>query len=158
MYVNVNHTSPGPPHPASSPPRSSEISLLQQTVCITIIISAQTVRNHLREAHLNAHHPHRGLDLTTVSRRNRLEWANAHIRWRLALWRGVLFTEESQFSLYRADGRQRVWHCVGERFAYVNVVDDKARPHVARISTQFLEAENIPVLAWPAFITGHVTH
>ncbi len=28
---------------------------------------------------------------------------------------------------------------------------DNARPHVARISTQFLEAENIPVLAWPAY-------
>ncbi len=126
---------------------------------------------------------------------------NAHIRWRLALWRGVLFTDESRFSLYRADGRQCVWHCVGERFADVNVVDrvahggggvmvwagicygqrtqvhfidgilnaqryrdeilrpivvpfihdrhlmlqhDNARPHVARICTQFLEAENIP--------------
>ncbi len=28
---------------------------------------------------------------------------------------------------------------------------DNAWPHVARISTQFLEAENIPVLAWPAY-------
>ncbi len=28
---------------------------------------------------------------------------------------------------------------------------DNAWPHVARICTQFLEAENIPVLAWPAF-------
>uniref|UniRef100_A0A9J8ASC2 Transposase Tc1-like domain-containing protein n=1 Tax=Cyprinus carpio carpio TaxID=630221 RepID=A0A9J8ASC2_CYPCA len=44
-------------------------------------ISAQTVRNRLREAHLHAR-PHRGLDLTAVHRRNRLEWANAHIRWR----------------------------------------------------------------------------
>ncbi len=35
-------------------------------------ISAQTVRNRLREAHLHACHPHRGLDLTAVSRRNRL--------------------------------------------------------------------------------------
>ncbi len=26
-----------------------------------------------------------------------------------------------------------------------------AQPHVARIFTQFLEAENIPVLAWPAY-------
>ncbi len=34
---------------------------------------------------------------------------------------------------------------------------DNAWPHVARICTQFLEAENIPVLAWPAYI-GHVTH
>ncbi len=42
-------------------------------------ISAQTVRNRLREAHLHARRPHRGLDLTAVRRRNRLEWANAHI-------------------------------------------------------------------------------
>ncbi len=28
---------------------------------------------------------------------------------------------------------------------------DIAQPHVARICTQFLEAENIPVLAWPAY-------
>ncbi len=28
---------------------------------------------------------------------------------------------------------------------------DKAQPRVARIRTQFLEAENIPVLAWPAY-------
>ncbi len=99
-----------------------------QTAAATIglhnqIISAQTVRNRLREAHLHARRPHRGLDLATVRRRNRLEWANVHIKWRLALWRGVLFADESRFSLYRADGRQRVWRHVGERFADVNVVD-----------------------------------
>ncbi len=167
-------------------------------------ISAQTVRNPLREAHLHARRPHRGLYLTAVRCRNQLEWANAHIRWRLALWRGALFTDESWFSLYRADGRQRVWRHVGERFVDVNVVEqvaqggggvmvwagicygqrkqvhfidgilnaqryrdeilrpivvpfihdhhlmlqhDNARLHVARICTQFLEAENIPVLA-----------
>ncbi len=59
-------------------------------------ISAQTVRNRLREAHLHPRHPHRGLDLTAVRRRNRLKWANAQIWWRLALWRGVLFTDESR--------------------------------------------------------------
>ncbi len=31
-----------------------------------------------------------------------------------------------------------------------HVQHDNAQPHVARICTQFLEAENIPVLAWPA--------
>ncbi len=30
---------------------------------------------------------------------------------------------------------------------------DNARPHVGRICTQFLEAENITVLAWPAYST-----
>ncbi|KAL0162118.1 hypothetical protein M9458_041514 [Cirrhinus mrigala] len=158
-------------------------------------ISAQTVNNCLREAHLHARRPHQGLDLT-AARRNRL----GQILTFDGVWhfRGVLSTDESQFSLYRADGRQRVWRRVGERFADVNVVDrvahggggvtvwtmilvhfidgnlnaqryrddilrpivvpfihdhhlmlrhDNARPHVARICTQFLEAENFPVLA-----------
>ncbi len=86
-------------------------------------ISAQTDRNCLREAHLHACHPDRGLHPTAVRRRNWLEWSNAHIRWRLTLLRGVLFTDESLFSLYRAVGRQCVWRRVGERFADVNVVD-----------------------------------
>ena len=73
-------------------------------------ISAQTVRNRLREAHLYARCPHWGLDLTAVRRLYGLEWANAHIRWRLALCGGVPFTDKPWFSLYRADGRQRVWH------------------------------------------------
>ncbi len=49
------------------------------------IISAQTVRNRLREAHLHARRPHRGLDLTAVHCRNQLECANAHIWCHLAL-------------------------------------------------------------------------
>ncbi len=53
-----------------------------------------------------------GSYLTAVRRRNRLEWTNGHIRWRLALWRGVFFTDEYRFSLYRADARQRVWRRV----------------------------------------------
>ncbi len=43
-------------------------------------ISAQTVRNRLREAHRHVRRPHRGLDLTVVRHHNRLECANVHIR------------------------------------------------------------------------------
>ncbi len=39
-------------------------------------ISAQIVRNRLREAHLHARRPRRGLDLTAVRHRNRLQWAD----------------------------------------------------------------------------------
>lgn len=85
-------------------------------------ISAQTVRNRLRESGLKARRPHRGLDLTAARRRNRLEWANRHLRWTLARWRNVLFSDESRFQLYRADGRQRVWRRVGERYVDANVV------------------------------------
>ncbi len=35
---------------------------------------------------------------------------------------------------------------------------DNARPHVTRICTQFLEAENIPVLAWPAYSPDMLSH
>jgi hypothetical protein len=55
-------------------------------------ISAQTVRDRLREAHLRVRRPHQGFDLTAVRRRNRLQWANAH-RWPLARWRSVLFRD-----------------------------------------------------------------
>ncbi len=68
-----------------------------------------------------ARRPHRGLNLNAVRHRNRLEWTNGHIRWCLA--KVCLFTDESRFPLYRADGRQRVWRHVGERFADVNGVD-----------------------------------
>ncbi len=81
------------------------------------------LQRHFREFGSTSNQPHRGLDLTAVRRHNRLEWANAHIQWHLALWRGVLFTDESRFSLYRADGRQRARHRVGEQFADVNFVD-----------------------------------
>ena len=35
---------------------------------------------------------------------------------------------------------------------------DNAQPHVARICTQFLKAENVPVLPRPAILTRHFTH
>ncbi len=34
---------------------------------------------------------------------------------------------------------------------HLNLQHDNARPHVARICSHFLEAENIPVLLWPAY-------
>ncbi|XP_056586059.1 uncharacterized protein glt1d1 isoform X4 [Triplophysa dalaica] len=189
------HTSPEPPHLASSPPRSSETSHPDSCCNIGLHsqrISTQTVRNRLREAHLHACRPDRGLDLTAVHRRNQLECANAHIRWRLALWRGVLLTDESRFSLYRADGRQRVWcqpcgssgpwgrwgYGMGRHMlwtmntgAYCDEIlrlivvpfihihhlmlqHDNPQPHVARISSQFLESGS----CMASIITCHVTH
>ena len=85
-------------------------------------ISAQTVRNRLREVNLRARRPHQGIDLTAVRRQTRRNWANAHLRWTLARWRRVLFSDESRFQLYRADGRLRVWRRSGERYADANVI------------------------------------
>lgn len=38
-------------------------------------------------------------------------------------FRDVLFMDESWLPLYRADGRQYVWCCVGELFADISIVD-----------------------------------
>ncbi len=54
--TTCNHTSPGPPHPASSPPRSSETDTRTAAATIGLHnqrISAQTVKNRLREKLFN---------------------------------------------------------------------------------------------------------
>ncbi len=64
---------------------------------------------------------HRDLDLTAVRRRNRIEWANAHIRWCLALWRGVHSSRMNPG--FHCTGQMADRRRVGEWFADVNVVD-----------------------------------
>jgi hypothetical protein len=71
---------------------------MKQRACTTRRISAQTVRNVLREAHLRACRPHQGLEPTAVRRRNRFQWANAHLQWSLAHWRSVLFNCTGQMA------------------------------------------------------------
>ncbi len=80
-----NHTSPGPPHPASSPPRSSETS--HPDSCCN---NHQEFMHNLSQRSSSAcSSSSSGSRPDCSSSCNRLEWANAHIRWRLALWRGV---------------------------------------------------------------------
>ncbi len=103
--TTCNHTSPGPPHPASSPLRSSETShpdsccnnrlhnqrISAQTVktvsgklicMLGVLIGVSTWLQFVIVTVLSGHMP--------------------HIRWRMALWRGVLFRDESHF------------HCTGQ--------------------------------------------
>ncbi|MGL5103486.1 MAG: hypothetical protein ACRC6N_13345, partial [Plesiomonas sp.] len=46
-------------------------------------------------------------------------------------------------------GRPILWPFIHDH--HLMLQHDNAGPHVARICTQFLEAENIPVLTWPAY-------
>jgi len=50
-----------------------------------------------------------------------LDWARAHRNWRRRDRNTVLFSDESRFNLSLADGRVRVYHRKGERFAPVFV-------------------------------------
>ena len=88
----IIYHSPGPPHPASSPAGSSETNHPDSWWnwgFAQLNISAQIVRNRLRETHLR-------LDPTSVWWCNQLQWANAHLRWPLAHWRSVHFMDESR--------------------------------------------------------------
>ena len=55
--------------------------------------------------------------LTPRHRQQRLLWCRRHLNWTRRQWGDVLFTDESKFNVYMADGRQHVWRRRGERFA-----------------------------------------
>ena len=85
-------------------------------------ISPKTVGSRLREIGLRPRRPYVGLPLTQARRLRRMAWLTAHAPrlFPMRQWRRVLFTE-SRFTLYRADGRRRVYR--GERFADACVVE-----------------------------------
>ena len=81
-------------------------------------IFPKTVESRLREIGLRVHRPYVGLSLTQARRLRRMAWLTAHAPrlFPMRQWR-LLFTDESRFTLYRADGRRRVYRRRGERFA-----------------------------------------
>ena len=86
-------------------------------------ISADTVRRRLRENNLRARRPAVRPTLLPRHRPARRQWARQHIRFTIAQWRRVLFTDESKFQLSQADGRQRVYRRQGERYAANCIVE-----------------------------------
>jgi len=47
--------------------------------------------------------------ISLVNKRKRLRWCREHRNWTIEDWKCVLWSDESAFSLYRQDGRVRVW-------------------------------------------------
>ncbi|XP_060083891.1 uncharacterized protein LOC132563146 [Ylistrum balloti] len=81
-------------------------------------IHPNTVRNRLRVNGLRTRRPYVGLPLTPACRQRRLAWLQAHSprNFPMRQWRRVFFTDESRFTLYRSDGRRRVYRRRGERY------------------------------------------
>lgn len=169
-------------------------------------ISAQTIRNRLREGGLRARRPLRGVVLTARHRHQRRQWCQTHRVWNRLRWRRVWFSDESRFVLHHAEGRTRVYRrrerfapcCIREvnRFGGGSVMmwaaishsgrsqlvhvegnlnarrycdqilephilpimqdptqcfqHDNARPHSARLTAAYLQANDIDVLPWPS--------
>lgn len=178
LHTMCNRANPGPPHPAFSPPRSSD----RPTVAAMIglddqIISAWTVWDWHREPCLHA-----GLDLTAVCAWHWLgKYSHLDGMWNF----GTVFSSHINpgfFSTYGADGSRygvvwmRVCRC-NLLLAFWTRRDSVTRSrnplllhsstsitsccsmvvnglHNARFYAQFLEAENIRVLAGPEVPTN----
>jgi hypothetical protein len=71
-------------------------------------IHPKTVRNRLREIGMRARRPYIGFPLI---RARRMAWLAAHgpRKFPMRQWRRVFFTDESQFTLFRPDGRRRAY-------------------------------------------------
>ena len=72
-------------------------------------ISAQTIRNRLREAGLRTCRPVVRQVLTRHHRQQCRLWSQTHRCWTRQDWQKVLFTDELQFCLTMGDGRNRVY-------------------------------------------------
>ena len=83
-------------------------------------ISADTVRNRLQEFGLRPRHPYVGMPLTPWWRQVRMAWLTQHRPnlFPLRQWHNVMFSDESRYLLYRADGHQRVYRHNGERYCW----------------------------------------
>lgn len=172
-------------------------------------VSDSTVRRRLKESDFHARRPATAPKLLRRHRLARLAFARERQNWNLQQWSKVLFSDESRFCLWSADGRQRVWRRRGERYdqnmfsertsyeggsvmvwagislesrtelcvlprnslnavGYTRVVEehvvpfapfigegfilmqDNARPHVARIVNEYLDEAGIERMPWPA--------
>lgn len=78
-------------------------------------IHRRTVANRLRERGILCRRPYKGIVLRRQHRLARLQWANNHHG--NTNWRRVVFSDESRFNLFHADGRFRVYRRRNERFA-----------------------------------------
>ncbi len=117
--TTCNHTIPGPPHPASSPPRSSETShkLLQQSVCINKAFlhkMSETVSGKLICMLIVLIGVSICLQFIIVT----------DLSGQMLTFDGVWhFGEVFSSRLNPGFHRTSVWPCVGERIADFNVVD-----------------------------------
>lgn len=73
------------------------------------ILSAQTLRRRIKETALRCRRMRQKQRLSPAHVALRERWAMQRVHWRQQQWRRVIFTDESRFCLFRADGRMRVW-------------------------------------------------
>lgn len=91
---------------------SNEIQGIMNSSGVTV--SSRTVRRRLFQNKLCARRPRKKPYLNATQRSKRLAWAKAHRNWTVEKWSTILFSDESQISLFGHNGVQYVRRRAGE--------------------------------------------
>ncbi|GFV40028.1 transposable element Tcb2 transposase [Trichonephila clavipes] len=133
----------------------------QWSTATRVSLCASSIRRRLLQRRLRARIPLYRIPLTQKHRRLRLHWANVHRSWR-ADWQQVVFSDKSRFNLWHHDGRirvrlyageRRIPECIIERHSgrTPGVMQDNARPHVAKTVKSYLDSQQVQLLHWPVY-------
>ena len=120
-------------------------------------IHPKAVRNRLREFGLRARLPNVGLPLNRARRARRMAWVTAQAprRFPMRQWRRVYFTDESRFTLFRAEGRRRLYRRRGERFADACVFErDRYKGGSVIVWGGISHGVNSPLIVVPGNLTA----
>ncbi|GFX15778.1 transposable element Tcb2 transposase [Trichonephila clavipes] len=91
-------------------------------------ISRKNVARHLRGGGLYARRPVVCVPLTRQHRTARLKWCREHHNWTEQDWAGILFSDESRFSLSSDCRRQLIWCESGTAYRSENIQEKDRYP------------------------------
>ena len=77
-------------------------------------LTSQTTRNHLKKAGLQAVVKAKKPLLTKRHRKERLDFALAHLNWTVEDWKSVVWSDETKINRLGSDGRRWAWKKAGE--------------------------------------------
>ena len=96
-------------------------------------MSVRTIRRRLLAVGYWSRRPANCPRLTLEHRRRHREWGRRHRVWDLREWRHCIVSDESQFSKYQSDGRDRVRRRQGER-----LIDACVQPNVGNLGPSLM--------------------
>jgi transposase len=80
------------------------------------VASLSTVKRALHEAGYHSRVAARKPLISAKNRRDRMQWCKRHKEWTDEQWKKVIWSDESRFTLFRSDGRIRVWRLPKEKY------------------------------------------
>lgn len=87
-----------------------------------IKVHPETVRNVLRTAGFRGRTARRKPFISKVNKKKRLLFAKEFVNKPESFWKNVIFSDESKFNLFGADGRSKVWRKPKEAFKTKNLL------------------------------------